>query len=115
MSKENIRSKETLQGIETFSSSVTLNSIADVGKKNWYLRLMAIRSIQATNIHEPKMQYGETLFSSHTESSSEYNIQFILKLQKNALQVHSGSLSHCFKSVRGNYFTAQNTFECMRL
>lgn len=46
---------------------------------------MATRSIQATSIHEPKMQYGEALkrlTSSHTESNCEYNIQVILKLQK---------------------------------
>lgn len=38
------------------------------------------------------MQYGEALkilFSSHTESSCEYNIQLILELHKNFLQVHS--------------------------
>lgn len=57
--------------------------------KNCYVRLMATRSIQATSIHEPKMQYGEALtilFSSHTESNCENNIQLILELLKNFLQ-----------------------------
>lgn len=59
-----------MQGIETFSFSVTLNSVVDVGEKLIF-KTDGNKVIQATSIHEPKIQYGEglkVLFSSHTEA-----------------------------------------------